>query len=300
MLNLQESHLGALVAVLLLGLFSAPPPARAQSPWSPPGLTEPVITELRLTDGTTIRGTLVEETEGYVVIENRALGRLRIHREYIDVIRDEAGKEVATELQRFDVDYNSVLFGPTPETFPKGTGYFRSFELLFLNVGFAPTNNLNLSFATLFPISSATGMLSAGFKYRFLSREKHFVGLAVAGTGTVVSSSWLATLTGVLGIGNRRNSLNFSIHEAFVQDQDRGAFYIVSGDVQFAPSAKLLAEYGNSANRVLDDEDLNGFINIGVRMFWERTSFALTGLRPLTEDSGDFIAFPVVMFARHW
>lgn len=272
------------------------------SQWEAPGAAPAEsLTVLRLIDGSTIRGTLVEETEAFVVIENRLLGRIRVPREHIEAILGENGKEKAAAAQSFDPDYNSVLLGPTPETLPKGTGYFRSFEILILNFGAAPMNNLNLSIATLFPVSSGLGMLSAGFKYRLLSREKHHIGLAVAATGTLVNDGKLATLSGIIGVGNRRRSLSFSIHEAFVQDEDPGAFYIVCGDVQFGSSAKLLLEFGNSANRVLDDEDVNGFINLGVRMFWDRTSFTLTGFRPLFEDDTEgFIAFPVAMFARHW
>jgi hypothetical protein len=143
-------------------------------------------------------------------------------------------------------------------------------------------------------------MLSARFKYRLLSREEHPAGFAVAGNATFVNEGWLATLSGILGIGDRHRSLNASLHAAFVEDEDMGMFYIVSGDYQFAPAAKLIAEFGNSANRIMDDEDLDGFINVGVRMFWERTSFTIPGFRPLVDDSEGVIAIPMVMFARHW
>jgi hypothetical protein len=299
--NLWHRRFGVLPIALLLSTFSAWSIARAQdSPWSPPGQSSPPITVLRLTDGSMIRGIVVEETEAYVVIENRVLGKLRIPRDHIDAVLDETESEIAVAAQNFDPDYNSVLLGPTAETLPKRAAYFRSFELLILNFGYAPTDNLNLSIGTLFPVTPELGMFSAGFKYRLLSREKHHIGLAAAGTGTVVSESWLATLTGVIGVGNRRHSLNFSINGTFVEEQDPGAFYVVSGDTQVSGSTKLLAEFGNSANRVLDDEDVDGFLNIGIRMFWERTSFTITGFRPLMSDSGDFIAFPIVMFARHW
>ena len=76
--------------------------------------------------------------------------------------------------------------------------------------------------------------------------------------------------------------------------------YMYIGNAFYLYVGSVLIGFGNSANQVLDDEDVDGFINLGVRMFWERTTFSITGFRPLMEDSGDFIAFPVVMFARHW
>jgi len=292
---------GCVAALVLLALGAALSGAHAQvNPLRPSGQSEPEVVTLRLVDGSTIRGVLIEEEAGHVVIETRTLGRLRIPREFIEATVATDSTKAVPKPRGFDPDYNSVLLGPTPETLPKGTGYFRSFEVLILNGGFAPTNNLNLSIATLFPISSDFGMLSAGFKYRLLSREEHLAGLALAGNGTLVDGQWLATLSGIVGVGDRRRSLNLSLHAAFTEDDDSGLFYIVSGDLQFSRSAKLIAEFGNSSSRIIDDEDVDGFLNVGVRMFWDRTSFTITGLRPLTSDSDGLIAIPVVMFSRHW
>lgn len=290
-----------LVALVILALGATLAVAHAQgNPLRPSGQPEPEVVTLRLVDGSTIRGVLIEEGAGHVVIETRTLGQLRIPREFIEDTVGADSTGVVPKPRSFDPDYNSVLLGPTPETLPRGTGYFRSFEVLILNCGLAPTDNLNLSLATLFPISSDFGMLSAGFKYRLLSREKHPIGLAIAGNATLVDGQWLGTLSGITGIGDRHRSLNVSLHAAFTEDDDSGLFYMVSGDVQFSRSAKFLAEFGNSSSRIIDDEDVDGFINVGVRMFWGRTSFTITGLRPLTDDNDGLIAIPVVMFSRHW
>ena len=47
-------------------------------------------------------------------------------------------------------------------TLPSGSGYFRSFELFFLNFGYAPADDVNLSVATLFPVTGDVLMLSVG------------------------------------------------------------------------------------------------------------------------------------------
>ncbi|HZL84718.1 MAG TPA: hypothetical protein VFD07_05000 [Candidatus Krumholzibacteria bacterium] len=299
----SRAHLSQVYFVLLsLATLALPRLLHAQtSTWTPPAQEpEPALTILRLTDGSTIHGVLVEETETYVVIESRVLGRIRVARDHIAEILNEK-MESAAEVMPFDPDYNSVHLAPTPETLEKGRGYFRSFELLILNFGAAPANNLNLSIGFLFPISTSAGLLSGGFKYRILSREKHFIGFAVGGSGTIYNDGKMATLSAIVGIGDRRRSLNFSIHEAWIEDAEEESFFLVGGDAQFAGSAKFLVEYGNSTGNLFEDEDINGFVNIGLRMFWDRTSFTLTGLRPLFgDDTGDFIALPVATFSRHW
>jgi hypothetical protein len=148
---------GRAAALVLLALGAATSAARARdNPWRLPGQPEPEIVTLRLVDGSTIRGVLIEEAAGHVVIETRTLGKLRIPREYIEAIVGADSTKAVPKPRGFDPDYNSVLLGPTPETLPKGTSYFRSLEVLILNFGHAPTNNLNVSIATLFPVSSTS------------------------------------------------------------------------------------------------------------------------------------------------
>jgi hypothetical protein len=160
-------------------------------------------------------------------------------------------------------------------------------------------NDLNLSIGTLFPISTGALYFSAGFKYRVLKREKHFLGLAVAGSVSFLQDETAGTITGILGIGNRRRSLNLSVHDLFTQDDSVG-FFVVGGDYQIAHGAKLLLEYANGTAAFTDEEDFSGFINVGFRLFSSRSSFTLTGFRPLEEGGEDFILFPLAMFSRHW
>ncbi len=302
-------HLVILLCTLTQGASSA----LAQS--SPPDSVTHVAT-IRLTDGSVLRGRIVAETTDTVVIETVSVGRIRIDRTRIVSItyesetggpeaRVESTPAPTTEIPvadpSTDPDINSVMFGPTPETLPKGSAYFRNFQLLILNFGYGITDDVSLSLGVLFPVSADFQMVSLGFKYRILSRERYPVGLAVAANGAAISDETLATLSGILGVGNPRTSLNLSIHKPFIDDgTDDPAFFILGADVQAGPGFKFLAEYGNSGDAVFRDEDFAGFLSIGLRLFGERSSFTLTGFRPVEVDSDGFIAFPFAMYSRHW
>lgn len=272
--------------------------AHAQA-WNDPTPPPPLPDEIELRDGSILRGRIVEEVEGRIVIETQSLGRIEVKTD--DVVRIVRGSEGQRREGKFDPDVNSILLGPTPETIPQGSAYFRNFEILILNAGVGITDDLNASFGMLFPISSTTTMISLGLKYRLVSRERFPLGVAVAGGVNFVDDQQLSTLALITGVGDRRRSLNLSVHGAFTEDASE-TFFIAGGDVQLGGSFKLLLEYANSTDAVVDsDEDIAGFLNVGFRLFGEVWSFSLTGVRPLAaEDTGDLLLFPLAAFSRHW
>jgi len=264
--------------------------------------SQPLVTEsfdeIYLTDGNVLRGNLIEEQAELVIFETVSLGRLEIPLANIRRIarRGQGAGEIS------DPDYNSIMFCPTAATLPKGDGYFRNFELFILNFGFGVTDALDISFATLFPVSSSALMLSGGAKLRLLDREKFPIGLALTGSYTQLEESHFGAFGGVAGIGNARRSLNLAVNRTFDDDGDAQTAFIIGGDIQGGSRSKIFAEYFNSATLLFDDtdDDLEGFINIGFRVFGERHSFSLSGFRPLVDDSGGFIAFPMVMYSHHF
>lgn len=253
--------------------------------------------ELELKDGTVLVGQILEETDDLVIIDTEILGRLEISRDQIKILR-RAGK---SDGRLIDPDQNSLMFCPTPATLPKGTGYFRSFELFFLNLGFSATDDLDFSVGTLFPVTTDVLMLSGGFKWRVLDRDEGPLGLALVGNYTKLENSHFGGVGAVLGIGDARKSLNFSVNQTFDDSDNQNTIFFVGADIQGGGNSKLFVEYFNSSAIFNDeDDDIAGFINIGIRLFGEKHSFSISGFRPLEADSDSFIAFPMVMFSQHW
>lgn len=253
--------------------------------------------EILLKDGTLLRGKIIEEREDLVVFETTSLGRLEIARDQIERLAPHG--KTAGVLN--DPDQNSIMFCPTPATLPKGDAYFRDFELFLLNFGFGVTDNFDLSFGTLFPISSDLLLISVGGKLRLLDRDKFPVGLALTGGFTLLEETSFGMVGGVIGIGNVHNSLNLAVNATFEEDGQNGVAFLIGGDVQISRRTKLFAEFFNSdAILISDEDDLKGFINIGFRIFGNNHSFSLSGFRPLMDDTESFIAFPMLMYSHHW
>ncbi len=203
-----------------------------------------------------------------------------------------------------DPDRNSILLMPTPATIGKGEVYFRSFELFVLNGGYGITDKLDLSVAGLFPISADWNFIALGLKYRLVDREVHGFGLALTGSHIIAPDEQrISTFGGVAGIGNSRRSLNLAIDHGVDEDGDGGERVMLGGDLQLTKRSKVFLEWADSQLVFSGggDDDFNGFLTLGFRLFGESMAFTLGGLRPLiAEDTGSFIALPLVMFSAHW
>jgi hypothetical protein len=289
---MNRIHFLLLLALLGGGQASAQS-VGGEVPVAPPERFDEII----LKDGTTLHGKIVEYKADLVVIETTSLGRLEILRTTIErMAQRDASSGVVS-----DPDQNTIMFCPTPATLSKGDVYFRDFELFFLNVGFGLTESFDLSFGTFFPFSSEVIMLSVGGKLELVDRESSPIGLALTGSYTRLEETQFGAIGGVAGIGNRHNSLNLAVNCTYGDDGDTEMVFIVGGDAQFRSWNKFFAEYFSSSSLLKNEnDDLKGFINIGFRFFGEHHSFSLSGFRPLVEDSGSFLAFPMIMYSQHF
>ncbi|MCP4550138.1 MAG: hypothetical protein GY835_27065 [bacterium] len=285
--------------------------------------------KVELEDGTVIVGTVTSETDDLVIIETEKMGTLELKRTEIAFITFKDSErvpysrygELSPDVKKLrfvghDPDYNTIMFCPTTETLDKGDKYFRNFELFFLNFGYGLTDKLSISVAGLFPIAPSVLLVSGGLKYEVLDRTQHPLGLAVAGGYMFTKNTTTGMLNIIAGIGDRERSLNLSLSKTFnsysddtdlIGDQsaESGWLYCLGADWRLSQGMKVIVEYCDSADWTLefdeDDDDLfKGLVNVGIRWFGSDWSFSLTGFRPLVEDTGSFIAFPMAMFSKHF
>jgi len=256
------------------------------------------LDELLLKDGNLLIGRIISQTPDLVVFESDSLGRIEVSRDRIARISG-AGDRYGV---RTDPDANSIMFCPTPATLDKGDGYFRNYELFFLNFGVGVTDAFDVSLGTMFPVTSDILLLSVGAKYRLLDREEQPIGLALTAAFTKISEYSFSTFGGVAGIGDDRRSLNLTINRSVDDDGDTETLFLIGGDLQAGRSSKIFCEYMSSSSLFDDqDDDLNGFVNLGIRLFGDTHSFSLSGFRPLDEDAdSSFLAFPMLMYSKHW
>jgi len=253
--------------------------------------------EILLKDGNVLRGKVIEEQDAVIIFETESLGRLEIPRANIERLALHTEKTGVIT----DPDENTIMFCPTPATMPKGAGYFRNFELFILNFGMSVTDNFDLSIGTFFPVSTEVVMVSGGGKLRLVDREKSPIGLALTGSFTMLEETQFGAIGGVIGIGDRQKSLNLAVNYTVDEDGGKDTIFILGGDVQTGRRTKLFAEYCSAASQFNDEsDDLNGFVNLGIRIFGQRHSFSFSAFRPLLEDTGSFVAFPMLMYSYHW
>jgi len=255
----------------------------------------PTADEILLKDGNLLVGRIVEQRPDVVVFESDSLGLIEIPWANIERLARAADRSGVM----VDPDYNSLMFCPTPATLSKGDAYFRDFELFFLNFGYAPSDRFNLSFGTLFPISGDLVMISIGGKLMLLDRTEQPVGLALVGSYTLLEEVSFGSAGVVAGVGDKRSSLNLSVNRAYDDDGDTETIFLLGADTQLTKRSKVFAEYLSSSS-ILDDDDFNGFINLGVRLFGESHSLSLSGFRPLDTDSGSLIAWPMLAYSNHF
>lgn len=282
-----------IVSLLLLAAFAVASPDEFGLETPP---TPEAPDEILLKDGNLVTGRILEERDDVVIIMSDSLGRLEIPRDQIVNMGRTGGRTGAIA----DPDYNSLMFVPTPATLAKGDHYFRDFELFFLNFGGSLSDEVDISVGTLFPVSSSAGMLSLGGKVRLVDRAVSPIGLALTGSYTILGDDVKFGAFGfVAGVGDRRSSLNLAINRTFDDDGDTETVILAGADGQLTRRSKVFVEYMSSAS-MIENDDLDGFINVGFRLFGQSHSFSLSGFRPLTNDADGFIAFPMLVYSNHW
>jgi len=260
------------------------------------GPGEPV--EVVLVDGTVLRGELIERSETQVVLEHALLGRIQVATSDLRSLR---ALDRERPGWRDDPDRNTIMLSPTTQTVGRGQRYFRNFELFILNFGVGASDRLDIVAGALFPISGEANLLAIGAKFMLLDRTKSPIGLAVAGNLSHLEDVDFGSGVAVVGFGSERSSLNFSVHRSFIRDGDPANYVMIGSELQSGPSTKVIAEFSTGLGALFDDDDdVEGFINLGFRWFGEDNSFTLTGIRPVGVDSGSFIAFPLAMYSRHF
>ncbi len=280
----------AVAALLLAAAAIASPEEFGVAPAPEPTVPDEVL----LTDGTVLTGRIVEMNDDVVVIVTESLGRMEIPCDRV-VRTARAGDDAGV---RMDPDRNTLMFCPTPETLPRGSHYFRDFELFFLNFGTAVNDDVNISVGTIFPVSADVALLSLGAKVRLLDRNEAPMGLAATGSWTLTEDVKFGHVGVVAGVGDARRSFNVAVNHAFDADGGTEMILLAGVDSQVSRSAKFFAEF-MSSSAIIDSDDIDGFLNIGFRLFGDTHSFSLAGFRPLV-DSGSFIAWPMVMYSRHF
>lgn len=140
---------------------------------------------IELKNGESIKCEIVSEENNVLTVVSDTFGEMKINRSDIKLIKD---LDERTGYKYDDPNHCSLLFMPSAETNPKGTWYISDYELLFMNVGYSPVENLHISTGFLFPIVPemlTEGPISFGFKFRTIG-EPYKYNMSVMGSFTTI------------------------------------------------------------------------------------------------------------------
>jgi len=287
-------------------------------------LLQLVYSDAELIDGSVIKGKILRETDSTMVFET-ILGEQCIPKEKIrriligkdSLTAESGGEEKRVARYLLDPHRQGLTFLPTAFVPPKGTVYFKDFELLFLTLGMAVTGSTALMVGTLFPMNAEFQLLTLGFKQQIYVEPDQSRALALTGAITIPTEAfnhddyeWMVHMVfslasaGGSGLhlsggfkGARRMNGNLVWNGATGAYESRTEYpsraVLGAGtDLLLTEHLKIIAEIFNHAPFVDERKDAY-YSSVGVRLFWSRMSADIAGLRPLTEGWGVFL-IPIV------
>jgi hypothetical protein len=259
---------------------------------------------IRLNDGTVIRGEVISRNDSIVEVESENMGRVKIKKKNI-VSSPVQDTELKSRERVAGIDPDPIghtlLLMPTAFTPPKGSLVFRDFELLFLTLGYSPTNSTSVVAGAMLPFTSEFNALTMGVKQGLYQKANGAV--AVVGNVTVPLSSGIDE-TGFIWLVNAVASYRFDdrlgVHVAAGgigaqgggERSAQGFSAGLGADLRVSNHVKLLTEvlYGGTT---FDPGSSGTLVNFGIRLHGERISADIGGVRPI-EDMGSLLFIPLI------
>ena len=263
---------------------------------------------IELKSGERITCEIVSEDDNVLTVISDTFGEMKIKRSDIKTVTE---LDERTGFRYDDPNHNSLLFMPSAETNPKGTKYISSYELLYMNLGYAPVENLHFSTGFIFPIVPellTDGPFSFGFKYRTFG-EPYKMNMSIMGTyTTILAEADFGLITYGTAFNyyfNPRSTVNLYMG-ALTTSKTGGTESAFSFALGFtrrtSESSKIIIEYMNGG--IFDEFESKGVIIYGLRFYGERISADLAGVQFVDlitdSDSKSWIIIPLVSLTYHF
>jgi len=136
---MERVHILSLSLILCIALF-LPTNLSAQNEDTPADS----IVSIDLIDGTTLKGSIVQQDEETISIVTISGLEIKVPRSSVVSIKPIRGRMEKGVFYRFDPNYSRLLFAPTGRPLRKGEGYFTDYWVLFPGVAYGFTDNLSI------------------------------------------------------------------------------------------------------------------------------------------------------------
>jgi len=278
---------------LVLLLLVSPFPARAQEPPIAPSDT---LLEVRLADGSTLYGRVVDVTGERVVVVTEVGARVELARSQIASVRTFRGTLREGEVWPEDDNVSRLFFAPTGRSLPRGRGTFGVFELFLPFLSYGVTDRVTVSGGTPIAPGIIGEVVYLASKVSIVTGGSANLALGVlAFFGTEEPDESVGIVYGAGTFGGPDRSLTVGAGWPFITGDgddeiaDR-PLLMAGGDVRLSRHVKLMSE-----NHFFFGEDESGAIlSSGVRFFGERLSADFGLGLAIGEDSA--CCLPIVNF----
>ncbi len=285
MLSLSRSLLAVLTGLCLL----APLPAHAQDADS---TDAPPLYRVETTDGQTLLGTIVSESDDTVVLDTRGVGVVRLPRAEIE------------RMTRVDPDHfrdgtywypnpqsTRYLFAPNALGLPRGEGYYQNTWILLNNVNYGLSENLSVGAGTvpvfLFGVDALPLWVLPKVSVSGPQDRYHVAGGAVLGGVLGRDGGGTGLLYSSATVGSRDDNLTLGVGYGYTDGSlAETPLFNISGMTRISPSFYLLSE-----NYVIPGDEGGTLISAGLRWAPENFAVDFALVRPLSE-SLDIVGLP--------
>ncbi|MEO7423734.1 MAG: hypothetical protein ABI036_01015 [Fibrobacteria bacterium] len=298
---------------------------------------------IRLRDGSILRGQIIGRADSVLTIQTGSLGKLTVpEREVMWPRKADTGRALPASQKAApedggerDPSDQALFFMPTAFMPPAQTVNFRDFELLYLTLGYSPSEVTAVTGGLLFPVSPELQVLTFGIKQQLWRHPEGKVALAITANttkplGEVADElDWVANANLVVGVRlpDRYGNLeNIGFHAAIgylgALDKDEysrydpalgqseeetrynwhsGVSFALGAEARLGPHSKFLAEYISAVPFVSDSGIDGGLFTVGIRLHGEHLAADIAGTRPITDsDLSSFFLWPLLVVSYRY
>jgi hypothetical protein len=280
---------------MLLGTLSGPfvPTLMAQDT-TQTASEDAAVYRVETKEGTVYIGTLVSENEDAVVLSTRDGTEVRISRDNIETFAPVDPSRIRDGEYWFENPHATrYLFAPSAIGLRDGSGYYQNTWVLFNNANVGITDHFSIGGGMIPAFLFGGGVFPAWIlpkaSFSAPSGQAHFaVGALIGGVFGDVESTSFGMLYTAATLGDRDHNVTGGLGYGYAGGTlaDKPVVNL-SGMTRVSRRFYLLSE-----NYIFPSDEVNGTASVGIRYAPENFAVDFALVRPLSEDTGSFIALP--------
>ena len=227
----------------------------------------------------------------------------------------------AGERSNQDADADHIILTPTTETMNKGEFTFNSYELFFAGLSYGATDDLQITFTTLLPITSdipIVGLLTAKYKLTENKSSAFAIQPGILFTELYIGEDkpdeekrdsllkifnltliydFFLTPKATLTLSSSTSiPLSTDSDLSFLMTFTSALNVILRENLKFVAELTIMGNYNDGKFTMIDEVF---FFNYGIKFFNEKLAATLSFLKPIIQDNSSdllLLGFPYVAF----